>query len=559
MATADSTPDRSLRALVLVCAIVMLVGAGLRFVRLDAKIFGNDEATTSVHVSGHTIAQFGVETFDGRPRTADELLAYQRPDPKHGLRDVAASLAIEDPQHPPLYYVLERQWELGAGSSLASRRTLSAIFGVASIAAAIWLGIELWSLAAGVIMGALVAASPFAIAYAQVAREYSLWIALTFASTALFVRAIRTESAIWWTVYAACAIAGLYTDTLYAIVVVAHAIALPFASPKRMRASFIGFGAASLAMLIAYAPWIAILRAGFGHGLVTNNTFLGAGLPLKLFALKWIFNIGTLFYDADYVMPKTVVLALPGFVVLIASAVACVRATKRRPSLEIVLVLAIVPFLALVLPDLLHHQQRSTASRYLVPLWVAAYTMLGVGLAIAFEAGNRNLRAAASAFVAFTALTGFGSFYVSSEHTSWWVDGSASLADAPANAIAHSREPLVLWHATWGPGAPPDGAWDFTPMILANIVPAQTRFALFPNDEAVTIPKNDGTTLALEPTDDFLADLRARGERPSEIAVGTIASASSQVKAMQHQAQADRARHGASLATTVTLWELAPK
>ena len=559
MAMAASTPDRSVRALVVVCAIVMLVGASLRFVRLDAKIFGNDEATTSVHVSGHTIAQFAAETFDGKTRSADELLAYQRPDPEHGLRDVVSSLAIEDPQHPPLYYVIEREWERGAGSSLAARRALSAVYGVLTIAAAVWLGIELWSLAAGVIMGALVAASPFAIAYAQVAREYSLWLALTFAATALLVRAIRSQHAGWWAAYALCAIAGLYTDTLFALVVVAHAIAVPFADAKRVRASLLAFGIALFAILIAYAPWMNVLRAGYGHGLVTNNAFLAAGLPLKLFALKWIFNIGTLFYDADYVSPKTVVLALPGFAVLIASAIACIRATRRRPSLEIVLVLAIVPILALVVPDVLHHQQRSTASRYLVPLWVAAYAMLGVGLAIAVESRKRLLRAGAFAFIGFTALTGFGSFAVSSKHAAWWVDGSAALVAAPALVIETVRDPLVVWHATWGPGASPDGAWDFSPMMLADLVPPQTRFALFRSDRAVTFAQTGGTTLALEPTDDVLARLRAAGRASKEVAIGSVASANAQVKAMQDQAQTDRDKSGGASTNQMTLWEIFPK
>jgi uncharacterized membrane protein len=533
----------------------MLVGAGLRFVGLGSKVFSNDEATTSVHVSGHTLTQFANEVFDGKTRTAEQLLAYQRPDPAHGPRDVISSLAIEDPQHPPLYYLIERAWELDAGSSIPARRALSAVYGVLAIGAAVWMGIELWSAATGLIMGALVAASPFALAYSQVAREYSLWLALTFASSALLIRAVRTQRIAWWAGYALCAVAGLYADALFAFVLIAHALAVPFVDPKAMRASLLRLGIALVIAVLAYAPWIAALRVGYTHGTITNNTYLGASIPLKLFALKWIFNIGTLFYDADYLMPKTVVLALPGFVVLVAGAIACARALGKRAALYVVFFLAIVPLLGLIVPDLLHHQQRSTASRYCVPIWVASYAMLGVGLTIALEGRRRVLRSGALAFVLFTAATGFGSFAFSSKHASWWVDGSAALVVPLEAAIARAHDPLVIWHATWGPGTT-DPQWDFTPMMLADGAPEQTRFTIFRGDQTVVFPAPAGDTFALEPSDDLLSRLRNAGDRPTLVATGTVASSNAQVRAMQNEARAAHAKDDEQEASGVTLWKL---
>jgi uncharacterized membrane protein len=404
-------------------------------------------------------------------------------------------------------------------------------------------------------MGALVAASPFAIAYAQVAREYSLWLALTFASTATLIRAVRSQHFGWWAAYTLSAIAGLYTDALFALVVVAHALAVPFVDRERMRASLLRLGIALVVAGLAYAPWIAALRAGYGHGIVTNNTYLGASLPLKLFALKWIFNIGTLFYDADYVSPKTVVLALPGFAVLLASAVACARALKERTSLYVVFFLAIVPVLALVVPDILHHQQRSTASRYSVPLWVAAYAMLGIGLAIALESRTRAPRVSALAFVLFTAATGFGSFAVSLKHASWWVDGSAALVGPLATAIGAAHDPLVIWHATWGPGTT-DPQWDFMPMMLADADPPHTRFTIFRGDRPVHVPAVLGDTFVLEPSDDLLAHLRTLDDHPTLVATGTVASANAQVKALQNEAQTQRTSDDLRSASGVTLWKL---
>jgi uncharacterized membrane protein len=534
---------------------MMIVGVFIRFTHLDGKIYGNDEATTSVHVSGKTIVQYAAAMFDGRPRTAQQLLTFQKPDEAHGIRDVVQSLAVEDPQHPPLYYLLEREWERSAGSSVASRRILSAAFGAVTLLTAVWFGFELDSLLAGFVMGALVAASPFAIAYSQVAREYSLWLGLTFAASALFVRAARRGNKVVWIFYSIVSIAGLYTDALYILVIVAHALTLAVPSPGR-RAATLGFAAALALMVAAYVPWIAALAYGYTHGIVTNNAYLAAGLSLKPFVLKWIFNVGTLFYDADYLYPKTALLVLPGFVALALAFVACARRLRRDPWLAVIFALSGVTFAALVLPDLLHHQQRSTASRYLVPLWVASYAALGVGLAMALRSPRAGIRAASLGFVLFTAATGFGSFAISVKHDTWWVDGSTTPFGGIARAIRGAKNPVVVYHSTWGEGGQGPGVWDFTVVMLANSVPPATNFVQYGRGEPFAMPTSRGSLLLLDPDDALLAAVRARGSQVAEIAGGSAAAASPEIAAFRKSVARERERQGpaASLAPTPSLW-----
>ena len=536
---------------------MIVVGVFLRFTHLDGKIFGNDEATTSIHVSGKTIAQYAATMFDGRRRTANELLVFQKPDPAHGARDVVASLAVEDPQHPPLYYLLEWQWERSAGSSITARRVLSAVFGAVTLLSAFWLGFELDSLLAGWIMAAIVAASPFALAYSQVAREYSLWLALTFAASALYIRAVRSGGPVVWLGYAIVSIAGLYTDALFLLVLVAHALALAVPAPRR-RAAALEFGVALVLIVAAYLPWIRALTYGYTHGSVTNNTYLSSGFSLKPFVLKWIFNVGTLFYDADYLYPKSAVLILPGFVALGLALVACARRLRGNPSLGLIFTLAGVAIAALVLPDLIHHEQRSTASRYLIPLWVAAYAALGVGLALASRSPRAGMRAAAFGFVVLTAVTGFGSFAISSRRDTWWVDGGTAPIGAIARAIDHAKDPVVVWLSTWGPGRSGPELWDFSVVMLADIVAPTTAFVQYGRDESKSMLPAAGSMLLLDPNEAVVAALRARGSQVAEIAGGSTAAASPEIAAFRKSVARERERRGqaAGLSPTPSLWTI---
>ncbi|MBD5656461.1 MAG: glycosyltransferase family 39 protein, partial [Candidatus Eremiobacteraeota bacterium] len=202
-----------------------MFGIGARFVNLDKKFYTNDEATASLHVAGHTIADYAAVVFDGRPRTVAQLLAFQRADATTTVADVVRSLAVEDPQHPPLFYLAERGWTALAGSSVAARRSLSALFGTLAVAATGWLAWELFGTAGSALAcAALVAISPFHVLYAQQTREYSLWTLLLACASALLLAALRSAAPLLWVAYAACLALGLYADTFFLGTLVTHAI-----------------------------------------------------------------------------------------------------------------------------------------------------------------------------------------------------------------------------------------------------------------------------------------------------------------------------------------------
>lgn len=95
--------------------------------------------------------------------------------------------------NPPLYYVLAWGWAKAFGTGEVTIRSLSALFGVATIPVAYCVGRELSSRRAGLIAAALVAVNPMLIWYSQEARSYALLVFFGAASLLFFARALRTR------------------------------------------------------------------------------------------------------------------------------------------------------------------------------------------------------------------------------------------------------------------------------------------------------------------------------------------------------------------------------
>ncbi len=117
------------------------------------------------------------------------------------LREVRASES-----NPPLYYVLAWGWSKLFGTGEAGLRSLSALFGAATIPLAYLIGKDLLSRRAGLITAALVALNPMLIWYSQEARSYALLVLLCAASLLFFLRARRSGEA--WDLAAVVAVLG---------------------------------------------------------------------------------------------------------------------------------------------------------------------------------------------------------------------------------------------------------------------------------------------------------------------------------------------------------------
>ena len=205
--------------------------------------------------------------------TTDEAFSWRMA--THPAGEIVARTATD--VHPPLYYLALEGWTAAAGDSPVALRGLSMLLGLAAVALAYLLYVEVDRYAGGgdrVRWGASAAALLVAVHADQVShsrhvRMYGLGAALAALTAWLMLRALRSERGplAWWGAYAAAAAALCYTHYYGAFTVAAQILFASVALARRWRASGIRPGAASgllaAGLLVAalFAPWLSVLRS----------------------------------------------------------------------------------------------------------------------------------------------------------------------------------------------------------------------------------------------------------------------------------------------------------
>jgi 4-amino-4-deoxy-L-arabinose transferase-like glycosyltransferase len=140
---------------------ITALGAALRFASIDLQSYHHDEVITALRVI---------------PGSFGEML--------HAVK-VSES-------NPPLYYMLAWAWAKAFGTGEAGLRSLTALFGAATVPVGFLIGRQLVSRRAGLVLAALIAVNPMLIWYSQEARSYALLVFFGALSLFFFVRALDT-------------------------------------------------------------------------------------------------------------------------------------------------------------------------------------------------------------------------------------------------------------------------------------------------------------------------------------------------------------------------------
>jgi len=253
------TPRSLDRRSILLIAILLL-GALLRFYRLGAQSFWNDEGNSA--------------------RIAERSLPLI-------LEGAAGDV------HPPGYYLLLHYWRAALGQSELALRSLSVVAGLALVAFTYLLGRHLFNEVIGLIAAFLGAISPLAIYYSQEARMYALLAALSALSCLLIARVLQSGgssrspsrvSLLSLAAYVGAAAAGLYTHYAFVFVVVAHNVVFGvwwLVDALRVRPRWRALAAwavAQVTMLLLYLPWLPEALEATGWSSVGGGYRLGAAL-----------------------------------------------------------------------------------------------------------------------------------------------------------------------------------------------------------------------------------------------------------------------------------------
>ncbi len=409
MDTASVAADRPLDGRTAVLFSCIFIGLLLRFANLDQKHYWHDEALTSFYAAGNAAAQLDWTDFRGRDLSPEELVArLQSPRSDRNFHDVIAAQASEVVSHPPLYSLLNHFWMRAFGTAPAIMRLLPALLSALALPVSYWLARELgWRGRAPLLAVALIAVSPFQIAYAQEARQYSLLVLCTLAASAALLRCLRRDHWSWWILYTITLLIGFYTHLLFVAVAAAHSAFVLLSLCLSVRRPFLRFDwrlikqlAAVSVSALAFWPWVRIAFAPDAGG----DGWAAIGLPLP----RMIIGLGRL-YSAPivdlYPLPAPLELlgAALALLLFIYSLLYTLRCAGKDSNLLLLLLFAVSVALPLGL-DLLSGGQRSTVSRFLTVALVAAQMIVAYTLAAQTAVSSR--RAVWTAVTAVVLLTG---------------------------------------------------------------------------------------------------------------------------------------------------------
>ncbi|MCU0525497.1 MAG: glycosyltransferase family 39 protein [Elainella sp. Prado103] len=377
-----------------VLMVLIIFGTLCRFVQLDHKLYWYDETFTSLRAAGYTEAEIVVHFADTAVVSAAELQQYQHPIADRTLADTLHSLAIEDTQHPPLYYILAHVWSRWVGSSVAALRFLPALLSLFSLPAMYWLGQELWlRLGASqtsllVWIGvALIAISPFQLSYGQESRQYSLWATLTLVMTAALLRALRLPNWRNWLLYAITVATGLYTFLFTGLICLAHGIYVfsesiwnPDGFDPPHRRSLLGCLGATLLAGLLFLPWAITLWQNLEQA-QTVTDWTNYVRPSYELIRSWLQSMARGFYDRKvFWLDRGIQIAI---IAIVLYAFYWLRRTAVPAVWRLVFSLTLVPFLPLMLADITVGGMRSMVPRYFIP------SLLGMQLAVTYLFGTK--------------------------------------------------------------------------------------------------------------------------------------------------------------------------
>ena len=460
-------------SLKILIVLILITGIFFRFTNLDRKVYSFDESITSLRISGYTWTEMVQQDFQGKTiSVADLQRKYQQINPEKSWLDTVKGLATEEPQLPPLYFILARFWVQLFGPQPATVRSLSAWMSLLVFPSIYWLCWELFrSAPAGWIAVAIAAVSPFQVLYAQEARPYMMFAVLVLLSNATLLRAIlskgcanalqnspaafksasKLSKAVWF-IYAIVLSLGLYSSLLFFLVIFAHGIYVIITEKWRFSQTLIAYLLASAAAIIIFAPWILVL--------IDNSPKIEATVGLPRLSLSWMSSLKPLilitcrmFIDTHWAggiiklgssgVATCLIRLIVAVLLLLAIAHSTYLLYRSTPKRVWLFVLTEIGITAIVLTAV-----GGVADRYLVPY------ILAIQLAVAYlftvkiaAATNRQQKLWQLALIALISSE-IVSCAVSSQSQLWWNKYPSSTKYNPAVAaiVNQAKKPLVISH-----------------------------------------------------------------------------------------------------------------
>ena len=477
-------------------SVVLVLGIFFRFVNLDRKIYWMDETYTSLRISGYTESEVAENLLASPIISLQDLHQYQHLNPNKSVIDTIKGLATEEPQLPPLYFVLVRFWAQLFGDSVAVIRSFSAVLSVLAFPCLYWLCLSLFeSSLVGWLGCALLAVSPFQLVYAQEARQYSLWTVAILLASASLLRAMRVNTWESWAIYAATVALGLYSHLFFVLVMIAHAIYVFIMKDNRESKRLKAYLLSVLMAIIAFLPWIAVILTNYQQALKMTAP-QEIKTPLVFLLKSWLGNLSRNFIDTGFSSSSPFAtpwpsLIFPSISILVIIALATysfyfLARDCRKQTWLFTFILIGFSSLALIIPDLVLGRRTSVTGRYMIPSYIGI--QLSIAYLFASKVNSAFFKNWQNKFWKITLLalltSGLISCTVISQAQTWWNNLTDTHNEQLAQVINQAAHPLIIQEVA----SSPPRYNVFNLVSLSYLLKPEVQFKFIPKDTTTEIP-----------------------------------------------------------------------
>lgn len=437
--------------LIIYFAITIILGVFFRLAHLGNQLYWHDEAYTLFRAAGYTGQEINHLLFDGQIHTLTDVLQYQKLRPESTWLDTVKSLALEDAQHPPIYYLLARLWMSLFGNSIAIIRSLSALAGVLILPCLYFLSslMSRYSLTGWIAM-TLAAVSPLQVMYAQEAREYALWsLTILFSSIALLL-AWRHNNFINWAIYTFTLIISIYTFSLSGLVIVGYILYIFIRENYRLTKKVVYCLISSLLAIASFLPWLVFAVKSWSEtGAVWSSSPVPWMTLFKIWGLHIIQLFILIFNNFNFSESPDFYTFLSLFVLafcltIIGFCFYQITTHLHKSQWLLSIILAGSTFLPLAFLDLILGGQRSTASRYLMPTFLGVQLTISFALAVVFFTKDNLKRKITQSIYAIIITTGIISCMFNFQSSTAWTKGISYNLYQVADLINQQQSPLII-------------------------------------------------------------------------------------------------------------------
>lgn len=432
-------------------AITAILGVFFRLAHLGHQLYWHDEAYTLFRTAGYTGREINQLLFDGQIHSLNDVLQYQRLRPESTWLDTVRSLALEDAQHPPIYYLSARIWMSVFGDSIAVIRSLSALASLLILPCLYLLSQLIFrSSLTGWMTITLFAISPLQVMYAQEAREYALWSLTVFLSSIALLVAWRHNNFIAWAFYTVSLILSLYTFSLSGLVMGGYIIYAFTRENCRLTKKVLFCFISSAVAIAAFLPWLVFAVKSWSEtGAVWSSIPIPLITLIRIWGLHVVQPFILLFENFNfsenfdfYTFSSFLILAF--CLTLIGFSFHQMVTHLPKSSWLLPIILTASTFLPLALLDLTLGGQRSTATRYLIPTFLGVQLTVGFALAIGMSAKNNLKRKIAQGVYAIVITTGIISCAFNFQSPTAWTKGISYNLYQVAESINQEQNSLIV-------------------------------------------------------------------------------------------------------------------